>query len=161
MILLARNPRIPVANHIYNQVAAILDSPSDFCSKMFPHGGVVVGVPTQNASPLERGEEYERTYVTLSIEWRVCIEHTLRASFAFDGSRFPLWRSFVDCSRTQSPAALRLLSTMVWFLYPPSVHRQFLICSIVCSNLTLAMDGLSAPISVLDTDLYKVRVGVM
>ena len=31
----------------------------------------------------------------------------------------------------------------------------------VCSNLTLAMDGLSAPISVLDTDLYKVRVGVM
>ena len=31
----------------------------------------------------------------------------------------------------------------------------------VCSNLTLAMDGLSAPISVLDTDLYKVRAGVM
>ena len=35
------------------------------------------------------------------------------------------------------------------------------ICSVVCSNLTLAMDGLSAPISVLDTDLYKVRAGVM
>ena len=56
----------------------------------------------------------------------------------------------------QSPAALRLLNTMVWSFYSRSLHRQSI--GVVCSNLTLAMDGPSAPISVLDTDLYKVRV---